>query len=137
MSSRRKGREAALQILYQIDVTDMPADRAITLYWRHLTPDVSGDEDFASTLVRGYADAAERVDTLIRDASHHWRLERMGAVDRSILRLGTAELLCMEQVPRRVTLNESVELAKRFGAEGSSSFVNGILDSIATQLNKD
>ena len=136
MGSRRKGREAALQILYQVDVSGVPAKRAMSLFWRHLKPDAPGDEEFAATLVKGYADSIEKIDELITQASHHWRLERMGIVDRSILRLGTVELLDTE-IPRRVTLNESVELAKRFGSEGSSAFVNGILDTIATNLNKE
>ena len=69
--------------------------------------------------------------------SQHWRLERMGKVDRNILRLATRELIALADVPRRVTLNEAVELAKRYGSEGSAGFVNGILDRIAADLGKD
>lgn len=150
MGIRRHGREAALQMLYQMDASGASADDAIALFWASLSPDehdgdsVADDEpadlrdgaDFANRIVRGFALEAARVDELITQASHHWRLERMGRVDRCVLRLGTWELLSLADVPRRVTLNEAVELAKRFGAEGSSAFVNGVLDRIATTLEK-
>lgn len=136
MGSRRKGREAGLQMLYQMDVSDVSAAQAVSYYWATLTSSREG-EDFANQLVRGYADNAERIDRTIREVSQHWRLERMSKVDRNILRLGTYELLYLPDVPRRVTLNESVELAKRFGSEGSAGFVNGVLDRIATDLGKE
>lgn len=136
MGSRRKGREAAIQILYQMDVTEMPAERAVRLYWNHLGESEEGEE-FANRLVLGFAKDRERIDGTIRDVSHHWRLERMSRVDRNILRLGTYELLEMQDIPRRVTLNEAVELAKRFGSDGSAGFVNGVLDRIATDIGKE
>ena len=141
MGIRRKGREAALQMLYQMDASGASAEEAIRLFWASLgddeeTKDELEGADFANQIVRGWANEAARVDELIKQASHHWRLERMGRVDRSVLRLGTWELMSLSDVPRRVTLNEAVELAKRFGAEGSSSFVNGVLDRIATLLEK-
>ena len=134
--ARRKAREAALQVLYQMDLTGQTAERALSLYWAHLGVG-SGARDFAETLVRGYAAHGDEVDARIRDVSHHWRLERMARVDRNILRLGTCELMQMDDVPRRVTLNEAVELAKRFGRDGSPSFVNGVLDRIASELGKE
>lgn len=136
MGSRRKGRESALQILYQIDTSGTSAEQAITLYFAHLSSSDEG-EDFATELVRRFDRDHERVDGLIRDVSHHWRLERMTRVDRNILRLGVTELLHCPDVPRRVTLNEAVELAKRFGSEGSAGFVNGVLDRVATDLGKE
>lgn len=135
MGSRRRGREAALQILYQLDGTDASASQATRMYFAHLSTSDEG-RDFAEKLVERYAEQRERIDAIIRDVSHHWRLERMSRVDRNILRLGIAELMLGEEVPRRVTLNEMVELAKRFGAEGSTGFVNGILDRVAQELPK-
>lgn len=122
-------------MLYQIEASGVSADQAVALFWANLG---SGDEgsDFANELVRGLAKDPERVDDLIRRVSQHWRLERMTRVDRNILRLGTYELLAMSDIPRRVTLNEAVELAKRFGSDGSPGFVNGILDRIASDLGK-
>jgi N utilization substance protein B len=136
MGSRRKGREAALQVLYQIDTSGASAEQALSLFFAHLASSDEGS-DFASELVRRAEVDHERIDALIRDVSHHWRLERMTRVDRNILRLGVAELLHCADVPRRVTLNEAVELAKRFGSEGSAGFVNGILDRIASDLGKE
>ena len=150
MGQRRHGREAALHVLYQMDTLGHSAESALALYWGALAaaehdPEhedetlEAGDEakDLAEALVRGFADRRADVDEAIRAASHHWRLERMSRVDRNILRLATSELMLQSDIPRRVTLNEAIELAKRYGAEGSPGFVNGILDRIATELGKD
>jgi N utilization substance protein B len=134
-STRRRGREAALQMLYQIDVSGIAPDQAIQVYWAQLGANREG-EAFANALVRGWAKERERIDAMIRDVSQHWRLERMAWVDRNILRLATHELMSREEIPRRVTLNEAVELAKRFGSEGSAGFVNGVLDRIASDLGR-
>ena len=123
-------------MLYQMDVSDVRADTAIRLYWGSLGQSREG-EDFANALVRGFDEVREEVDEFIRSVSQHWRLERMTRVDRNILRLATYELMKLPEVPRRVTLNEAVELAKRFGTEGSAGFVNGVLDRIAEDLRKE
>ncbi len=136
MGARRKGREAALQMLYQMDCAKVAAGDAIRLFWDYLQPEAEGHE-FADELVQGYEDNLDRIDGCIRSVSHHWRLERMNFVDRNILRLATLELMLMKDIPRRVTLNEAVELAKRFGGEGSAGFVNGVLDRIASDIGKD
>jgi len=136
MGTRRRGREAALQVLYQMDGSEVSASEALRLYFGHLATSDEGRE-FAERLVQRFAEERDRIDVMIRDVSHHWRLERMTRVDRNILRLGVAELLLDDNLPRRVTLNEAVELAKRFGAEGSTGFVNGILDRIAEDLGKE
>mgnify|MGYP005813349181 CR=1 FL=1 len=85
----------------------------------------------------GYGRVREAIDDTIRAVSKHWRLERMSRVDRNVIRLGAFELLHMRDIPRRVTLNEAVELAKRFGNEESAAFVNGVLDRIADDAKKD
>lgn len=138
---RRRGREAALQMLYQMDSTGVSAEEAVRLFWSHLTP---GDgtqgtegESFANELVLGIGREGERVDQAIRDVSEHWRIERMARVDRNVLRLATYELLFMADIPRRVTINEAIELAKRYGDAGSPAFVNGVLDRIAQVAGKD
>ncbi len=136
MGSRRRGREAALQMLYQMDVTRCSAEQAVATFWPNLGAGRDG-EDFANRIVLGVDAHQPRIDETIRAVSHHWRIERMTRVDRNILRLAAFELLEMADVPRRVTLNEAVELAKRFGAEGSAGFVNGVLDRIASDLQKD
>jgi len=121
-----------------MDVAGVSGTQAIRSYWGHLAEshEVSDQVEFANAIVRGYADHPEKVDDMIRAASHHWRLERMPVVDRNVIRAAIVELKEMSDIPKRVTLNEAVELAKRFGSEGSGSFVNGILDRIATELGK-
>ncbi len=136
MGARRKGREIALQVLYQMDAADVSASQGLSLFFGHLSGSAEGEE-FATALVKGFDEERAKIDDIIRGVSHHWRLERMARVDRNILRLATYELLRMSDVPRRVTLNEAVELAKRFGSEGSAGFVNGVLDRIASDLGKE
>lgn len=135
MGSRRKAREAAVQMLYQLDLSGESLDAALAAYEQHLA--APGEHDpFALQLVRGcFADLAA-IDARIREVSRHWRLERMARVDRNILRLATYELMHMKDVPRKVTLNEAVELAKRYGDENSPAFINGVLDRIASELDK-
>ena len=137
MSSRRRARQAALQILFQVETSSITPEDAIRLYWGSLyqtneeLPKLDVDREFADALALGYAGHQEEVDAQIRSISEHWRLERMPAVDRNILRIGTYEILCTPETPLRVVLNEAVELAKRYGAEESPAFVNGVLDKIA------
>jgi N utilization substance protein B len=135
MGSRRKAREAAVQMLYQIDLSGTEAALAIELFWQHLGVAVERDA-FADQLVLGYGGVSEAIDAKIRAVSRHWRLERMARVDRNIIRLGASELIHVADIPRRVTLNEAVELAKRFGNEESPAFVNGVLDRIADDVAK-
>lgn len=137
MGTRRRAREAAVQMLYQIDLAADDVERAIELYFQHLGPGGDDATELASELVRGCAAHLQAIDDRIREASKHWRLERMARVDRNILRLAIYELLQRPDVPRRVTLNEAVELAKRYGDENSPAFVNGLLDRIASDIGKD
>jgi transcription antitermination protein NusB len=135
MGARTRGREAALQILFAVDLAGGTLEQAERLHWAHLAASVEG-KDFAHAVVRGIGEHGEAIDAMIRKVSEHWRIERMPRVDRNILRLSTYELMFMPDVPRRVTLNEAVELAKRYGGEGSAGFVNGVLDRIATEAGK-
>ena len=123
-------------MLYQMDLCDIDAAQAIALYWQNLG-NPEEDRAFANELVKGCADARAALDERIRGVSKHWRLERMSRVDRNIIRLGAYELLHVAEIPRRVTLNEAVELAKRFGNEESPAFVNGVLDRIADDVAKE
>jgi N utilization substance protein B len=137
MGSRRKAREAALQLLYELDVSGNPIESAIDEYFRLLGADADAEtRAFAKELVVGCMARVEEIDTKIREISKHWRIERMARVDRNVMRLAVYELLALPDVPRSVTLNEAVELAKRFGDENSPSFVNGVLDRIAGELGK-
>jgi len=137
MGARHSGREAALQMLFQIELSGASADDAIALFWRSF--DVEADPEgrpYADEAVRGVAAAADELDREIAKASAHWRLERMARVDRNVLRLGAWELLHRRDVPRAVILDEAVELAKSFGSDDSSAFVNGVLNRIAETVGR-
>jgi N utilization substance protein B len=135
MGARTRGREAALQILFAEDLAGGTLPVNERLHWAHLAASVEG-KDFAHAVIEAYGQHATEVDAMIRKVSEHWRLERMPLVDRNILRLGATEIMYLADVPRRVTLNEAVELAKRYGGEGSAGFVNGVLDRIASEVSK-
>jgi transcription antitermination protein NusB len=137
VGSRRRAREAAVQMLYQLDVSGEDVERAIEVYWQYLGPGGDDATELANQLVRGCMASCSTIDDRIREASKHWRLERMARVDRNVLRLAIFELLERPDVPRKVTLNEAVELAKRYGDENSPAFVNGLLDRIATDIGKE
>ncbi|HSC88713.1 MAG TPA: transcription antitermination factor NusB [Polyangiaceae bacterium] len=133
MGARTSAREAALQMLYAVEAADQPLDEVIRDYWRETPGDAEG-RAYADEAVRGVTGRLEDVDGRIQAASENWRLERMTRVDRNVLRLGTYELCFCLDVPRAVILDESVELAKRFGTEESGKFVNGVLERIANEF---
>ena len=129
MRKRTKAREYALQLLYQVDISRLDAVHEIDEFWQyhHVAPEV---RTFADRLVRGTLQHAQEIDRLIAACANNWDIARMAVVDRNILRMGVFELLHADDAPPKVCLNEAVELAKRFGDEESSRFVNGILDTI-------
>jgi N utilization substance protein B len=135
MGARRSGREAALQMLFQLEASGATAGTTIELFWRLFEGDPEG-RAYADDLVRGVESCLAAVDGAITKASHNWRLERMSRVDRNLLRMGTFELMERKDVPRAVVIDEAIELAKSYGTEDSSSFVNGVLDRIADDLGR-
>lgn len=135
MGARSSGRESALQMLFAMEAGGGSAERVVAAYWRETPGDPEGRE-YADQVVRGVSDELTAVDEAIRKASTNWRLERMARVDRNVLRVGAWELMRSNDVPRAVILDESVELAKRFGSEDSGAFVNGVLDRIATDAGR-
>lgn len=137
MGARRDGRETAVQVLYQMDAAASTAEDALRVFFAHFDGDqgISADaRAFAEQLVRGVSEHQTEIDTCLRDCSQHWRLERMPRVDRNILRLAAYELMCVEDIPKNIVLDEAIELAKRFGTEESASFVNGVLDHVAHRV---
>ena len=132
MGARRKGRELAVQALYQIDARGGSSAEMLRLFWEQADAGERARE-FAKTLVEGVGEQRERIDTLITEASEHWRFERLSAVDLNVLRVATYELL-ERAAPTSVVLDEAIEIARRFGTGESAVFVNGVLDHIATQL---
>jgi N utilization substance protein B len=131
MGSRTKARECALQALYQLDTSGGEPRDVLRGILSHFEEADAETAQFAEQLVRGVQSERGQIDQLIQRSSEHWKLERMARVDRNILRLAVYEILRRSDVPLRVTLNEAVELGKKFGSEESSAFVNGVLDKIA------
>ncbi len=139
MGSRRRARESALQILFGLDWVTVDLHAAMNEYWTKFAGERPASyEDVrrhCTELVEGVVEHRTMLDQRLQAASHHWKLDRMSAVDRNILRLGALELLVLgDRVPRKVAINEAVEIAKKFGNEDSSAFVNGILDRVANAL---
>ena len=125
-------------MLYQMDLANIPPKAAIRLFWSNIGEPTSDEiREFADQLAIGCTEKREVIDEAIRSVSQNWRLERMAYVDRNIIRLAVYELLMLSDIPRNVTLNEAVELAKLFGDESSPSFINGVLDRIAFNLGKE
>jgi transcription antitermination protein NusB len=135
--SRSRARECALQALYKVDLAGgEPLDALAHAALSGEGPEpVEGEAlSFAEELVRGVCQDRASLDELIESHSHNWRVERMARVDRNVLRLAVWELLHHGGVPRKVVLNEAIELAKKFGSEESGAFINGILDKLAATV---
>lgn len=124
-------------MLYALDAARADAESQIRAYWEHVD-EVNRAEGrgYADALVRGVAADRDSLDQVLRAAQSKWRIERMARVDRNILRLATWELTHSVDVPAEVVIDEAVELAKLFGSEDSSAFVNGIIERVAVSLNR-
>ena len=136
MGARRSGREAALQMLFQLEASQVSAAQATTLFWRTYEDADPEGRPYAETIVHGVDAQRAKIDERIGAASQNWRIDRMSRVDRNLLRLATWELLFQTEVPRAVIIDEAVELAKSFGTDESSAFVNGVLDRIANDIGR-
>lgn len=141
MGSRRRARERALQALYQLDMApSTSAQEALESAWSASAEEGPRDEEahaFAMELVDGVREHLSEIDKLIEKHSHNWRIDRMSRIDRNVLRLGIFELGHRPEIPKKVSINEAVELGKLFGTEESSSFINGLLDRVAQALGKE
>ena len=132
--TRRKSRELALQMLFQLDMGKQTTDEVRKTFWaerRDLDEKVRG---FADDLFRVASEREAEIDQLIEKSAEHWRMERMAAVDRNVLRAGIAEFLGFPDTPRPVVINEALEIARRFSTPESVQFINGVLDSVAREL---
>ena len=143
--SRRRAREIALQVLYSIDANaDVDPKAALAHYFDRFAAEEREDEPgeseapvdqgFVETLVREVSERRAEIDDVLGQLSRNWRIERIARVERTILRMALYELKFRDDIPARVTINEAIELAKRFGASDASAFVNGLLDSALTTL---
>jgi N utilization substance protein B len=133
-TTRRKSRELAMQMLFQADIGKQTPEEVRATFWRagdEVEPEVRG---FAEDLFRVAIAHQEEIDNLISANSRHWRLERMPAVDRNLLRMAIGEMLGFKSTPFPIVINEALEIGRRYSAPESINFLNGVLDTIARGL---
>ncbi len=146
MITRRKGRESALQILYQLEILSADktqlssisranASAAIEKFFEHFETPLEV-LDYATSLVHGILVNNQRIDEVIAKHSEKWRIERMAIVDRNVLRIACYEFLFAPDLSPSIIIDEAIEVAKRFGSDKSAAFVNGILDSVSADVRK-
>jgi transcription antitermination factor NusB len=138
MRKRTYAREFALQILYQIDITEDDTEAVLENFWQNkidekIDPSI---KDFTDRIVRGVVGNLDKINAKITQYAKNWQLKRMAVVDRNILRLASFELLFCQDIPPKVSINEAVELSKKFSGIETAKFVNGILDKIKLEINK-
>ena len=143
MGQRRRSREMALQILYCMDMTESPPDQAISTHYEFAATDEEKELEasllirpFTERLVRGVHVHQHEIDETLVSASQNWCLDRMSIVDRNILRIALFEMLYCPDVPPKVSINEAIDIGKKFGNEDSGAFINGILDHVMGVLQK-
>jgi transcription antitermination protein NusB len=143
MGQRRKSREIALQMLYQLEMTGQPPHEVIDLYYQIVSGEDGKSADlaesvrpFAEQLVNGVYQHRDELDTMIVAASENWRLERMSIIDRNVLRIALFEMLYRPEIPPKVSINEAIDLGKTFGSPDSGAFINGILDRLLREVNR-
>jgi N utilization substance protein B len=138
MRKRSRAREFALQVLYQIDITHDNYDASLGNFWQAHIEEETAEEvkSFTGEVVKGTIENLEAIDKAISSHATNWQLKRMAVVDRNILRLGCYELLFRDDIPPKVSINEAVELAKKYSGLEAGKFVNAILDKIKLEKNK-
>ncbi len=134
MGTRRKSRELALQMLFQADLGKQTAADVRRTFWAERSAVEADVRGFADDLFRVAVDRAGDIDKIIERHAAHWRMERMAAVDRNLLRTAVAEFLGFPATPRPVVINEALEIARKFSSPESVQFINGVLDSVAKDL---
>jgi transcription antitermination factor NusB len=135
MGKRRRARELAIQVLFHLDFNVDDPNKVFDLICENFNSQRS-IRPFSRQLVLGVCEKMKELDGLIRQASKNWKLERMPRLDKCILRLATFEILFIEDIPPKVSIDEAVEIGKKFGSNDSGSFINGVLDNIYNTLVK-
>jgi transcription antitermination protein NusB len=134
MGTRRKSRELCLQMLFQWDMGKQAPEHVRKTFWVERTDVEPETRGFADDLFQLAVDRHQEIDDLIQKHAQHWRMERMAAVDRNVLRTGVAEFLGFRDTPKPVVINEALEIARKFSAPESVQFINGVLDSVGKEL---
>ena len=133
---RRLARELAVQFLYQHDLNQQPLEQALHAFWTAQPLSVEPARPFSEELIRGTLDRLPAIDEAIRKYAEHWELDRIAAVDRNILRLAIYEMMGRDDIPPVVSINEAIDIAKKFSTQESGAFVNGILDRLKNDLTR-
>ncbi|MBN1871945.1 MAG: transcription antitermination factor NusB [Candidatus Omnitrophica bacterium] len=131
MRKRTRARECALKVLYQSEVTKYDHVRSLRVFWELEANTESAVKDFAEQLVEGVHKHIKEIDEVISRYAKNWNINRMALIDKNILRLATYEILYVDDIPHKVSINEAIDMAKKYGDTDSSKFVNGILDKIS------
>jgi N utilization substance protein B len=134
--TRRKSRELALQMLFQLDMGKQTPDHVEKTFWAERNDLEEEVRSFAIDLFHVAEERRPEIDGIIEQHAEHWRMDRMAAVDRNILRAAVAEFVGYPKTPKPVVINESLEIARRFSSPESVQFINGVLDSVARDLDK-
>ncbi|MGZ4811942.1 MAG: transcription antitermination factor NusB [Terriglobales bacterium] len=134
MGSRRKSRELLLQMLFQSDLGKQPAEQVRRTFWAEQKDTTEEVREYVEDLFRVATERAAEIDRVIEEHAKNWRMDRMAAVDRNLLRAAVAEFLGKPQVPKPVVINEAIEIARRYSTPESIVFINGVLDSVARGL---
>ena len=129
MKKRTRARELALQFLYQLDLRGAEFLGEMKGFLRDEESD-KGTREFAAHLIQGTAEHLEEINEVIRAVAQNWDIERMAVIDRNVLRMATFELLHCNDIPPKVSINEAIELGKRYSTQNSGGFINGVLDKI-------
>ena len=136
MGTRRKSRELALQMLFQADMGKQPPPEVRRTFWAERDNVTSEVRGFAEDLFRVAVDRADSIDQMIEKHAQHWRMERLAAVDRNVLRGAVAEFLGYPETPKAVVINEALEIARKYSSPESVTFINGVLDSVGKELDQ-
>lgn len=132
---KRRARERALQVLFQIESTGDDWRESLELFWLE-RPAPQAVRKYTDSLVAGTVENMDRIDAVIRKATDKWALERIGRAERNILRFATQEMLFMPEIPTKVAINEAIEVAKKYGTDESGGFVNGVLDAVRQMFER-
>jgi len=134
MGTRRKSRELCLQMLFQGDMGKQSPEEVRKTFWNERSTLDDETRGFADDLFRVATERHQEIDDIIQRHAQHWRVERMAAVDRNVLRCSVAEFLAYPATPRPVVINEALEIARKFSSPESVQFINGVLDSVGKEL---
>lgn len=138
MRKRTQAREYALKMLYQVDITNIAPDEAIDSFWADIQEEVEAEvKEYSNILIEGVYKNMKLIDAKISSYAANWEFGRMAVVDRNVMRIACFELFFLVDIPHKVAINEAVDLAKKYSSPEAGKFVNGILDKIKTEKEKE